>query len=470
MALGRPWLKNLALATLLFVPAAFSGCSCDGSESDQSGGNGGGTGNSGPGSGAGGSGGSTGDFMNTGGNGACQNLECQQVVCSGGAKTTLSGKVYEPAGTIPLYNVVVYVPNAPLDPIPEGASCDQCGAQISGDPVVSTITDATGSFVLENVPVGNDIPLVVQVGKWRRELVVPTVAECVDTPLADTTVRLPRNKAEGSIPKIALTTGGADPLECLLPKIGLDLAEFTNPDGDGRINLFHGEGGASRYAGGADFPDAQTLWPTTAALSVYDIVLLACEGGTNEATKPDTARQAMLDYTSLGGRVFASHWHNVWVEEGPDPFPSVATFNHQPDLANPFTALIDTSFPKGQAFSDWLVNVGASTVPNELVILEAQHTIDAVNPAVATRWVYGQDPTSVQYMTFNTPVGAEEKAQCGRLVLSDIHVSSGDDIGEDFPNGCNTTTLSPQEKALLFMLFDLSACIIPDDDPPVPPE
>lgn len=335
--------------------------------------------------------------------------------------------------------------------------------------MVSTITDASGSFVLENVPVGSDIPLVIQVGKWRRELTIPAVAECVDTPMVDGTVRLPRNKAEGHLPRIALSTGGADPLECLLPKIGIDLAEFTNPDGDGRVNLFHGNGGDSSYAGGGSFPDAQELWSTVDTLKAYDVVLLACEGGQNPNTKPQAALQAMSDYADLGGRIFASHWHNYWLEAGPGQLPSVATFNHQPDLSNPFTAHIDQSFPKGMALATWLVNVGASAVLGDLVITEAQHTVDAVNPAISTRWIYGDNPTSVQYLTFNTPIGVMEDQQCGRMVLSDIHVSSGDPTGGAFPNNCQTTELSPQEKALLFMLFDLSACLIPDDDPPQPP-
>jgi hypothetical protein len=449
-----------------------SASSAGGNGAANTGGDGNGAANAG-GNGNGGSGGSSQQFMaGGGGNTACEGLECQVVDCPGATTTSLSGTVYEPAGKTPLYNVVVYVPKFPseeLPPIVDGASCEPCAATI-GDVVASAITDAAGNFVLEDVPVGTDIPLVIQVGKWRRSFVVPSVAECVDTPLADTTIRLPRNQSEGHIPKIALTTGGADPLECLLPKIGLDLAEFTNPDGTGRVNLFAGAGGTSQYANGGAFPAANaSLWATTEQLSAYDVVLMACEGGQNADQKPPASLQAMVDYTTLGGRVFASHWHNYWIQEGPGGFSTIANFDFQPDLPSPFTAKVDMSFPKGLALAEWLVNVEASLAQGDLVIEEAQRTIESINAAVSTRWVYSDMPTNVQYLTFNTPVGAAEEEQCGRMVLSDLHVSSGDDVGPPFPNGCVTTELSPQEKALLFMLFDLTACLIPDDDPPAPP-
>ncbi len=450
---------------------------CGDSSTDNNGGNGGST-SSGPSTGGSNSGGSTNNFGTGGGGGTapvCENLECQQVDCpTAGVTTTISGTVYEPAGQVPLYNVVVYVPNAPLSPIVDGATCDTCASFLTGDPVVSTLTDTAGHFVLEDVPVGSDIPLVIQIGKWRREITIPAVAECVDNPLTDIEqTSLPSKQSEGHIPKIALTTGGADPLECLLRKIGMEDEEFTTEAGTGRINLFAGNGGSNQYDGsidgGASFTAAQQFWGNPAVLNGYDIVLLACEGSQNPGQKPQSARDALRDYTSLGGRVFASHWHNIWLEQGPADFQSIATWNfNQGDPPDPFDTLIDTSFPKGAALAEWLVNVGASAILGQLQINEPRNTLDSIS-ADAQRWIYGQSPDAIQYFTFNTPIGTPAKDQCGRMVFSDLHVSSGDNVGEDFPQGCNTSTLSPQEKALLFMLFDLSSCIQPDDDPPCPP-
>lgn len=401
----------------------------------------------------------------------CVGLECQVPVCPNGT-TTLKGTVFAPEGTLPLYNVVVYVPNGPLDPISDGVTCDTCQTALSGDPIVAGLTDTKGEFILTDVPAGAAIPLVLTIGKWRREITVD-VAPCVENVVDPTKSRLPKNQSEGHIPRIAMVTGGADALECLLRKIGMDDAEFTPEAESGRINLFKGDGGGGKYTddlnNGAVFPPGENLWNDAFKLKNYDMILMACEGGTDEGNKSDAARQNIVDYAGIGGRLFLSHWHNVWIEEGAGDWPTAATFNHQDDLDDPFTAKIDQGFPKGAALAEWLVNVGGSMNLGEIVIKAGQNTVQAVNDAVSTRWIYGENPTSVQYFTFNAPIGVPAEMQCGRVVDTDIHVSSGDDPGQSFPSGCDTKELSPQEKALIFMFFELSSCLIPDDEDPVIP-
>jgi hypothetical protein len=408
----------------------------------------------------------------------------QQKACSGGTTTTITGTVYDPAGANPLYNVLVYVPNHPdqVLPITHGATCDRCG-NVSGDPLITAITDTKGEFTLSNVPVGANIPVIIQVGKWRRKLVIPTVNECVDNKLSNKDqTRLPRNKSEGDIPKIALTTGGADTLECFLrkEKLGLDDAEFTQPDGDGSVNFYAGSGQGNqapvttKYQGGAAFPKAQGFWGSAENLKKYDLVLLSCEGDVHEETKGQAAYDAMYDYISNGGRMFATHWHRIWFT-GNQQLNSVGTWFDGNDPAGgngTGSADIITTFPKGHDFQRWLGNVNALNTSSGIDIVQPRHNLDSVDPKLARDWITMQDSTTpghkvaVEYMTANAPVGADDAHICGRTVFSDLHVSASDQHGPDWPSGCTTSGLTPQEKALEFLFFDLSACVQNDNQPP----
>ncbi|MFO0575555.1 MAG: carboxypeptidase regulatory-like domain-containing protein [Polyangia bacterium] len=436
------------------------------------------------------SGGSIGGSSSDGGSqvdGSCSGLQCQVVNCQdqGKPSTTLSGVVNIPAGNLPLYGASVYVPGVPEVPIVSGATCDRCDQSAASRAIAQTTTDINGRFTLRDVPAGSNIPLVIRLGKWRRQITLPAVTACADTPVEPTQTRLPRNQTEGDIPKIAVATGGYDAIECLLRKLGIEDREFTTESGTGRVNLFAGNGGTNRYApslGGAFFTVASDTgtpgwWSSLDNLKKYDTVILSCEGGTNPNEKSASARQALLDYINLGGRVFASHWHNIWISGGPGPLPSVATFRPLPGVEYNTTIEADINLgqPKGAALADWMVGVGGSTTRGKLSILKARNTVLTINDQLTERFVSYNDPMRgvvQQYFSFFAPIGASMGSQCGRMVFTDMHVSGNDAMSPDpnldmssptlpFPNGCRTPTLTPQEKALLFLLFDLTNCVQP---------
>jgi hypothetical protein len=420
-----------------------------------------------------------------------EGLTFTQPTCSGGATTTISGTVHVPSGNMPLYNAMVYVPRLPLEPMPQGASC---GCSVSGEPIVATITDADGRFVLENAPVGSDIPLVIQLGKWRREFNLGTVDSCTEHAVPEDTLRLPSNQTQGDMPKIAVSTGALDALECLLRKLGIDDSEFTNPELGGHVNLLEGYGGADRYSeelGGLPFWRSERVWDDVDRLKEYDVVLLSCDGARDYTdNKSPAAMQAMYDYANEGGRIFASHFHSVWFQRGPGDFPELANFlgpaeDNAFDAIDDVTADVVTAFPKGEALDAWLTTVEAMDAQGRVALHSPNNTIGADIADYAQAWIVTEDPSSVQYISANTPLGAPEAEQCGRVVLSDIHVSGGLQVDSStrpptllgdvsvndypFPTGCVTTDLTPQEKVLAFMLFDISACVIPDSETPTFP-
>jgi hypothetical protein len=386
----------------------------------------------------------------------CTNLCLQQVVCDGGATTSITGTVI--AGTLPMYgtpdpvyNALVYIPNAPVSAFTPGVQCSQCGADVTGQPLLATQTAPDGTFTLTNVPVGNNIPLVIQLGRWRRQITIPSVAACTSTQLSPTLTRMPRNKSEGDIPQMAIATGMADEIECLLLKMGIDQAEFTQPSGTGRVHLYQSNG----VDDGAGTPPATQLWDNPSTLSKYDVVMLPCEG--MQLDKTTTEQQNLIAYTGGGGRVFATHYSYTWLYNDP-PFSTTSQFQV---MQNPFpmvTGTIDTSFQKGQDYATWLQTVGALSGPNQIAITDGRHDVNAVN-APSQQFIYVPNQSAVLQYGFYTPVNVPPSQQCGRVIYNDFHVSGGISTGLTFPNECNAAGLTSQEKALEFMLFDLASCI-----------
>ncbi len=122
-------------------------------------------------------------------------------------------------------------------------------------------------------------------------------------------------------------------------------------------------------------------------------------------------------------------------------------------------------FPRGAAFAAWLQGVGAlgqnGVASGELSIFQARYNavVGTSNPH-SQPWLASGSNTMA--FSFETPVSAANV--CGRALYTDLHVA-GDPSAVDTPpppGGCGTGPLSAQEKALEFMLFDLTSCILPD--------
>jgi hypothetical protein len=424
----------------------------------------------------------------TGGD-ACTGLQCQVVDCAaqGRSPTTISGTVYAPNATLALYGAQVYVPLDEPGLFPDGVQCSQCSASLPGGAIASAISDEGGRFTLTDVPSGTDIPLLITIGKWRRRVVLPSVAACSSNQLPPTLTSLPRSRIEGDLPKIAIGTGQFDALECLVRKLGVADTELTAATGGGRVHLYANDGGispingmhvgtgATRTVAGEVFAPTSTLWSSVAALAAYDIVILGCEGFEFPETKPQSAMDAMKAYADLGGRVFLSHFQNVWLAgsetdlHAPAVWKDVATCTgNTNDTAN-YLGLIDqVSNPDGAAFAQWMMHVFGSSVPGQFPITwgtTSKHTCTSVDTTKAERWVSmssgGTDyPQTFQ---FTTPLEVMPEQRCGRVVFSDMHVSSDSTSAPDkpFPSGCSSSPLTPQEKALAFMFFDIATCVGP---------
>ncbi len=401
---------------------------------------------------------------------SCTGLCLQQVQCSGTATSTITGTVYAPNGMDPLPNVTVYIPNAPVDPMTAGVSCPVPGAVPSGSPLVGTTSNTDGTFTLTNVPIGTAIPLVLVSGKWRRQVTIDTSAgSCTNTALTDHDVtRFPRNQTEGDIPKFAVLTGNADPVECVLYKVmGNDSTEFTNPDGMGRINFYLAEGGngqSGSYIGAVGAtPAATTLTGSPASLAKYDVLMLPCEGSDNTKLR-QTSNSANGELTNLvtfansGGRVYASHFSYDWMNEL-QTFPNVVNWTGSSTNVADQTATVNVGFSDGATLAQWLAlpSVGASSAPGQIALQTLRRDFNGVNSPTQS-WLSLSNGNVMQF-TFDTPVGATT-GQCGRVLFNEYHVetSVSSSNARQFPGLCGTsTTMTPQEKLLEYMLFNLTS-------------
>ncbi len=483
---------------------------------------------------------------------SCTGSLCNTVPtsCAAASPTRLTGTVRTPGvlsggsyiNQLPIPNALVYIPaqaNSDLPGIFEGVdannslSCGRCTDEklvADGESVLAAaVSDFKGQFTLEGrIPVDTAFRLVIKIGKWRRVVQVPAgIAQaCASKALALDYTRLPASANDGlngtHLPKIAISTGQVDEMECVFRNIGVKDTEFTVPSQSGSIHMYRSNGarmGApsttvcsgqywdgsrnrncssssnigckNSYAGcswGIDNVSVAdtTLFASQSTINGYDLVVFDCEGSEQRHGATEGAR--IESYVNAGGRMFASHFSYVWIE-------SNGTLNQSATWGTSGSASSGTGFislPSGPTartganavksvlFRDWLDWQGALTgttanvlnnpTTPQFAITDPRDRAGASVGAATDEWVYRTSSgAKVQQLSFNTPYAASEQAICGRVAYSGFHVASAsDNSGLYFPDVCTGGELSAQEKILAFMLFDLSTCVSAGD-PPQPP-
>jgi hypothetical protein len=415
---------------------------------------------------------------------SCTNYACFQVSCLGGATTSISGTTYAPDGVDPIPNVLVYVPNGTVQPFVDGPADDTEASLVTGDPLVLTTSAANGTFTLTNVPAGTSFPLVLQAGRWRRQLTVPSLTSCVNTPVSnfnppsDVFSRFPRTQVEGDIPKMALATGGVDALECSLRKIGIADTEFTdytvNASGlsnPGRINVFEGAGNSGAKAGSTVHTESQLVGSTSATiagslLGNYNVLLLPCQGTFGYTTAD--GRGNAITFAGEGGRIFATHHSDTYLDQD-------AAIDGAADWlgdANSISlgsgeATINTSFSSGMTLAQWLQDIASTTTQGQVAMTALFNDQSGVNAPTQSWATLNGGGSHILQLSFYTPVGSPAASQFGRVMYNEYHVdstSTNDTV--TFPAECTgglakTSPFTPQEHMLEYSLFDLMNFSVP---------
>jgi hypothetical protein len=478
---------------------------------------------------------------------SCTGLCAQRAACDAGTTTSLSGTVvagtistYLPAGVAngdPVPNVLVYIPNSTVKAFLPRASetqaqqCSTCGADVSGDPLVESKTAYNGTFTLQNVPVGSSIPVVIQLGRWRRQFTVSVTNSCgANTVNASGMpagiLRMPRTQLEGDIPLTAISTGNVDAMECVLLKMGVDTSEFTinttTSPKNGRVHMYQGNGAVSTLGG---TPSETALLSSGGTYNDYDQVILPCWGvdptySGSANIKTTTELQNLVTYGNNGGHFFATHYSYAWLYDSSSltgyttPYSLTAKWHVD---ANPFltsiSGVVSQTAPPAVpvtnpgVFVQWLnythslsnfTTIPPPPNPANVTISIPRHDVDSVL-LQSVDWIDTTDPgpdggpsggPMLLHYTFDTPVvapdGGVPSGQCGHAIFSDFHVtnsatgtgackqnsdcsssscSSGACAAAQFPSQsnlttyCNTTPMTPQEKILEYMIWDLSSCV-----------
>ena len=354
-------------------------------------------------------------------------------------------------------------------PFDAGVTCDMCGAPASGNPVALTQSGLDGASSSPTCPWATTF-------RWSSRLAAGAArSPSPRSPPARTRhcraeqTRMPRNRSRGRHPahrhghrrrgldRVRAAQDGHRRRGVHQPRPAAAASRCT-------VASRHSSGhGASDPTGTA--PRRASSRPAPARSAQYDLVIFACVGD-EEDSIGSSDQNNVIDYATAGGRVYATHYSYVWLYNDP-PFWTTASWARQPTARSRTHGASrgeHRASPRARCSSQWLQIVGASTVagpdPSSTTL---RNDFSGVTPP-SQNWLSCRrrfrNATTAAPLHLQHPGRRRAGTQCGRVVFSDFHVENAQlDAGAPFPPSARVAPLTPQEKVLEFMLFDLASCV-----------
>jgi hypothetical protein len=410
--------------------------------------------------------------------------------------STLTGFVYDPANNLPVYNALVY---APVGTVQTRRPASTGELRMRRPPAyASTYTGIDGSFTLPRVPSGANVTIVVQLGKWQRASPSRSPPLHVSNTLASH-LTLPSTRAEGNIPRFAVDTGGVDAMECVLLKMGIASDRVHGPRHDGsgvptaagRVHLY--EGHAETGIGGTTDPTGGQIidnnTPAEDAISSrlasvervrrHPLPLQGRRGALQRRERlSERPRQPARRTGTSGGR-FTTHYSYVWLFQN-GAYENTATWEvNNAAYTQEFTGFIDTSFATGATLSTWLKEAPVNASTNRRADpgqRRAQRHLRGQRAGAQLLDVLGHHgpgrarsegsggvpaPLHVRHAGRRDGVRARRLQRLPRREMPRTILLHRRDVPERVQRRRLPGSMTPQEKLLEFMLFDLTSCVSP---------
>ncbi len=397
-----------------------------------------------------------------------------------GAGAEVTGTVFAPNGLDPVPGAVVYLTRTAPAMQPPGVSCDNC--DLPGNLLGYAVSNVQGRFnIAHGLDGGGSAYLIVQKGRFRRVTMVSAVG-CAPVSASASATTLPGARAQGEIPKILVAAGTA-------------MAQDTRP---AAMDWAYDDiSSVIRRIGITEFDRAE---PCRTATTTTDVTTAACEFGNILA---DSARlnEYNVIFAPCGALGFSKSWQvlgaavnsriatnvRTWLQRGGRLYasdtaygllsrsaPTVATFAGGMTLAtnnrDPANIGVGASPPMGRTYQaqivdpnlrTWLADRGVGMMGTVSItgFISPWVAVDSV-PMTTRVLVDGEVEWFTSMAGVTMPAGRrpltisadiKENNGCGRAVFSSYEV--------DNRAAMPMTPLSPQERILEYLLFELGGCI-----------